>query len=108
MDRLRDVLGGGDDDENRLPEHEYNDPNNVGGGVMSSGGTAVDRGTTQMEPSSEDDFAGGQSDIQHQTGREPDETRIGDLFGGRAENTGMDDYDEADAGGIPPQARPQL
>ena len=108
MDRLRDVLGGGDDDENRLPDHEYNDPNSLGGGVMSSGGTATDRGTTQMEPSSEDDFAGGQSDLQHQTGRDADETNVGDLFGGRADNTGLDDADEVDEDRMPPQARPQL
>lgn len=107
MDRLRDVLGGGDD-ENRLPDHEYNDPNTVGAGVMSSGGTAADRGTTQMDPSGEDDFAGGQGDLQDQTGRDADETKIGDLFGGRAENTGLDDSGELDEGGMPPQARPQL
>jgi hypothetical protein len=28
-----------------LPEHEYDDPNTVGGGIMSQGGTSTDRGT---------------------------------------------------------------
>ncbi len=107
MDRLRDILGGGDD-ENRLPEHEVDDPNSVGAGVMSSGGTAVDRGTTQLDPSGEDDFAGGATDMQRETGRDPDETNVGDLFGGRSENTGLEDSDELDEGGLPPQARPQL
>jgi hypothetical protein len=34
-----------DQREGMLPEHEIDDERSVGGGIMSSGGTAVDRGT---------------------------------------------------------------
>jgi hypothetical protein len=39
-------LGGPDgDDDDGMPEHEKDPDDTVGGGVMSEGGTAVDRGT---------------------------------------------------------------
>lgn len=38
-------LGGPDDDDNDMPEHEEDPDDTVGGGVMSEGGTAIDRGT---------------------------------------------------------------
>jgi hypothetical protein len=31
-----------------LPEHERDDDRSIGGGVMSSGGTVVDRGTGEL------------------------------------------------------------
>jgi hypothetical protein len=34
-----------DDDEDRLPAHEIDEDETVGGGVLSQGGTAIDRGT---------------------------------------------------------------
>jgi hypothetical protein len=41
--------GQADDDRTEvLPEHEQDDESTVGGGVMGSGGTAVDRGTGQL------------------------------------------------------------
>ena len=103
VDRLRDLLGGDDDEQNRLPEHEYNDPNTVGAGVMGAGGTAVDRGTGQIDPSNEDDFGGGvNDDMNRRSEVNADEVDAGDLFGGRSETTGLDDdNDEV----VPPQAR---
>ncbi|HEY0442690.1 MAG TPA: hypothetical protein VGC90_00555 [Candidatus Limnocylindrales bacterium] len=40
-----------DDDSAKqgLPEHEYDDPNTVGAGVMSQGGTSTDRGTGAVD-----------------------------------------------------------
>jgi hypothetical protein len=39
-------LGGPDrDDDDDMPEHEEDRDDTVGGGVMSEGGTAIDRGT---------------------------------------------------------------
>jgi hypothetical protein len=35
----------GDDDQGGLPRHEIDEDETVGGGVMSQGGTAIDRGT---------------------------------------------------------------
>ena len=42
------------DEESGLPEHELRDTPTAGGGVMSQGGTAVDRGTgTESEDPNE-------------------------------------------------------
>ena len=105
MDRLRKALGGGDDDENRLPEHEYKDPNTVGGGMTSAGGTAVDRGTSQIDPSSEDSRAEPGEIAADADARDATDATAtpGDLFGGRAEDTGLDDDNDKV---VPPQARP--
>lgn len=49
---------GGEDDKNRdraLPEHEYDRDDAVGGGVMGSGGTSVDRGTGELAGSARGD-----------------------------------------------------
>jgi hypothetical protein len=109
MDRLRRALGG-DDDENRLPEHEYKEPDTVGGGVMGAGGTAVDRGTSQMEPSDEDSRAEpGEIAADRDAADAYDPVAsVGDLFPGRAENSGIDDADEVDEEQIQGPARPQL
>jgi hypothetical protein len=53
-DVFKSPFGGEDDDggtRNRggLPEHEMDDDDTVGGGVMTSGATAVDRGTGEMD-----------------------------------------------------------
>jgi len=37
------------DEESELPEHELRDAPTAGGGVMSQGGTAVDRGTGTLD-----------------------------------------------------------
>jgi hypothetical protein len=37
-----------DSKERALPEHERDDDRTIGGGVLSSGGTAVDRGTGEL------------------------------------------------------------
>lgn len=38
-----------DDEGDGLPEHEHDDDRSIGGGVMSAGGTAVDRGTGTLD-----------------------------------------------------------
>ena len=38
-----------DDEHHGLPEHEQDDERTVGGGVMASGGTAIDRGTGMVD-----------------------------------------------------------
>lgn len=48
------------DEDTDLPEHERRDTPTAGGGVMSQGGTAVDRGTGSLEgraqgPNADDD-----------------------------------------------------
>jgi hypothetical protein len=48
------------DEDAHLPEHELRDETTAGGGVMSQGGTAVDRGTGTLEgqaqgPKADDD-----------------------------------------------------
>jgi len=48
MDDRRDDEREGED---QLPEHEIDDTRSVGGGMMSSGGTAVDRGTGTLSGS---------------------------------------------------------
>jgi hypothetical protein len=37
------------DEDSELPEHERRETSSSGGGVMSQGGTAVDRGTGTLE-----------------------------------------------------------
>ena len=44
--------------EDLLPEHEIDDDRSVGGGIMSSGGTAVDRGTGTLAGTPGDDLEG--------------------------------------------------
>jgi hypothetical protein len=44
----RDWIDRGGDDEDGLPEHELREEGTVGGGLMSSGGEATDRGTGEM------------------------------------------------------------
>jgi hypothetical protein len=34
-----------DQDDDEMPEEELDEPKTVGGGIMSQGGTAIDRGT---------------------------------------------------------------
>ena len=53
-DQARAGIGGHGDDEDRLPEHETRDENTVGGGLMSEGGTAVDRGTGTLSGEAQD------------------------------------------------------
>jgi hypothetical protein len=50
------------DEESKLPEHELREERTAGGGVMSQGGTAVDRGTGTLDgraqgPETDDDDA---------------------------------------------------
>ncbi len=53
-DLFRPPFGGVDDDasdeadRSGLPGHEIDDDTSVGGGLMSSGGTATDRGTGEL------------------------------------------------------------
>jgi hypothetical protein len=51
-DLFRQPFGGRDDDEESsrsgLPSHEIDEDDAVGGGVMSAGGTATDRGTGEL------------------------------------------------------------
>jgi hypothetical protein len=74
-----DIVGVPDDDAERdrlqkLPEHEIDADRTVGGGVMSQGGTAVDRGTGTLSgqaegtPPDDDDPLSGPHD-------EPDEVQ---------------------------------
>ncbi len=42
-------FGGDSEDERPLPDHEYDENESVGGGVLGSGGTATDRGTGTLE-----------------------------------------------------------
>lgn len=110
MERVQDQMGGGDEDAGRLPDHEYREDNTVGGGVMSSGGTAIERGTTQSTASDEDSTAEpGEvtADREAQDAYDPVATPA-DLFGGRADNDGIDDVDDLDEGKLQGQARPQL
>ena len=44
--------------EAHLPEHELDDERSVGGGIMSSGGTAVDRGTGTLSGEAQGHEAG--------------------------------------------------
>jgi hypothetical protein len=58
-----DLLGYPDRDAEDPAEHERDDERTVGGGVMSSGGTAVDRGTGTLDgqaqgPAADDDQGG--------------------------------------------------
>jgi hypothetical protein len=109
MDRERDQIGG--DDENRLPEHEYKDPNTVGAGVMSTGGTAVERGTSQIDPSGEDSRA--------EPGEIAADTDAADAYAGVAtpgdllrdrddDAPTLEEIEDVDEGKIPPQAPPQM
>jgi hypothetical protein len=41
--------GRDDDREAELPEHERDDERTAGGGLMSSGGTAIERGTDTID-----------------------------------------------------------
>ena len=42
-----------DDEHHGLPEHEHDDEQTLGGGVMASGGTAIDRGTGTVDDDAE-------------------------------------------------------
>jgi hypothetical protein len=37
--------GLGDDDRTGMPEHEIDENETIGGGILATGGTAIDRGT---------------------------------------------------------------
>ena len=55
-------------DHGGLPEHEIDDDRTLGGGVMSEAGTAVDRGTGELDgqaqgPEDDDDRAGAAPDV---------------------------------------------
>src|SRR5688500_7226191 len=110
MERAQDQMGGGDEDAGRLPDHEYRKDESVGGGVMSAGGTAVERGTTQSVPSGEDvtDERGEvTSDRDASDAYDPVATPL-DVLDDREEDTGIEDADELDEGQLQTQARPQL
>ena len=77
--RNRTIVPAGTDldtDEDTLPEHERRDDRTVGGGLMSQGGTAIDRGTGtlggQAQGPAEDDD---QDDPLEPEGVDPDEVQ---------------------------------
>jgi hypothetical protein len=49
---------GGPDDGNSMPAHEIDEDDSVGGGVMSQGGTAIDRGTGSISGQAQDKSGG--------------------------------------------------
>jgi hypothetical protein len=61
-----------DPDESKLPDHEIDEDATIGGGILSEGGTAIDRGTGTLDgqaegqPPRDDDPLSGPDD-------EPDE-----------------------------------
>ena len=61
----------------KLPEHEIDDDTTVGGGVMSQGGTVVDRGTGTLDgqaqgtPPDDDDALSGPDDEPQQVQPSP-------------------------------------
>jgi hypothetical protein len=79
-----------DDEEGRLrelPEHERDDDRTSGGGLMSEGGTAIDRGTGvlggEAETADSSDFGAGDTRDTRSVGDAADEA------------LGQDDRDEA-------------
>ncbi len=60
VDSLDDDSANGDDQDrlSKLPPEERDDPNTIGAGVMSAGGTAVDRGTGTLSGEAQGDDRG--------------------------------------------------
>jgi hypothetical protein len=66
-DVTHDAVDGPDDEEeldrtDALPEHERDDDRTLGGGVMTIGGTTVDRGTGTLTGTAQDHGAGNDDD----------------------------------------------
>ncbi len=62
-DTFSPLLGSDDDnDERPLPDHEYDNNQTVGAGVMGAGGTATDRGTGELGGQAQGGDDGGDDD----------------------------------------------
>jgi hypothetical protein len=61
------------DEDTGLPEHELRDTPTAGGGVMSQGGTAIDRGTGTLEGRAQGPKADDDEDDPMQAPADPDE-----------------------------------
>ncbi len=61
-DTFSPPFGGDSEDERPLPDHEYDENESVGGGVLGAGGTATDRGTGTLEGQAQGDDPGGEED----------------------------------------------
>ena len=83
-DATHDAVDGPDDEEeldrtDALPEHERDDDRTLGGGVMSMGGTTVDRGTGTLggEAQGDDSDATDESGFSGGVGR--DDKSLGEM-----------------------------